>query len=243
MDSESQRRLEECVLRILKHGDPNKLTESKVRKLAADETGFDLTDPANRKTVKRTVENYFSEDGSHPENAAQTKVCEPKEKQPPLNPGRRRNSIVNDNADEKAERHKYDTRSTGNPEECEQPDASVESEEEDERKRKSRITKKRRADDTEDEEVVRVNGQKHTVQRLSESKNFPSGDDPVCQLSKNRFVIVQDFNGKTLVSIREYYEKDGNLLPTRKGISLTVEQWEALKTGLPDIEAAIKYLR
>lgn len=37
------------------------------------------------------------------------------------------------------------------------------------------------------------------------------------QLSKMRYVSVQEFRGKKLVSIREYYEKDGEMLPGRKG--------------------------
>lgn len=42
------------------------------------------------------------------------------------------------------------------------------------------------------------------------------------QLSNKRRVTVQDFRGKTLVSIREYYEKEGKQLPTSKGILLLV---------------------
>lgn len=37
------------------------------------------------------------------------------------------------------------------------------------------------------------------------------------QLSEKRRVTIQDFRGKTLVSIREYYKKDGKELPTSKG--------------------------
>jgi len=37
------------------------------------------------------------------------------------------------------------------------------------------------------------------------------------QLSDKRRVTVQDFRGKTLVSIREYYKKDGKELPSSKG--------------------------
>ena len=37
------------------------------------------------------------------------------------------------------------------------------------------------------------------------------------QLSNKRRVVIQDFRGKTLVSIREFYEKDGKQIPTAKG--------------------------
>lgn len=34
-------------------------------------------------------------------------------------------------------------------------------------------------------------------------------------------MTIQEFRGKTLVSIREYYKKDGKQLPTSKGTFLT----------------------
>ncbi|WOL03029.1 RNA polymerase II transcriptional coactivator KELP [Canna indica] len=68
------------------------------------------------------------------------------------------------------------------------------------------------------------------------------GDLIVCRLSNKRRVTIQDFRGKTLVSIREYYMKDGKELPSSKGISLTVEQWEAFRNAVPAIVSAIKKL-
>lgn len=49
------------------------------------------------------------------------------------------------------------------------------------------------------------------------------------QLGKNKFVDVREFQGRLLVDIREYYEKDGEMRPTKKGISLTAAQWEVRK--------------
>lgn len=37
------------------------------------------------------------------------------------------------------------------------------------------------------------------------------------QLSSKRNVVISDFRGKALVSIREFYEKDGKQLPAAKG--------------------------
>ncbi|OMP02886.1 Transcriptional coactivator p15 [Corchorus olitorius] len=42
------------------------------------------------------------------------------------------------------------------------------------------------------------------------------GDLIICRLSEKRKVTIQEFRGKTLVSIREYYKKDGKELPTSK---------------------------
>lgn len=55
-------------------------------------------------------------------------------------------------------------------------------------------------------------------------------------ISKARRVTISDFRGKKMVSIREYYEKDGNWLPGKKGISMTLEQYNALVGVLPAIE-------
>jgi len=39
-------------------------------------------------------------------------------------------------------------------------------------------------------------------------------------------VSVTKFRGKQYVSIREYYEKDGKMLPGKRGINLTPEQFK-----------------
>jgi len=60
------------------------------------------------------------------------------------------------------------------------------------------------------------------------------------QLSKAKKVSVRDFRGKTLVDIREYYQKDnGEWAPGRKGISLTRDQWEKLKDLVESIDVAV----
>ncbi|CAH9068840.1 unnamed protein product [Cuscuta europaea] len=66
------------------------------------------------------------------------------------------------------------------------------------------------------------------------------GDLVLCRLSDKRKVTLTEYKGKPLLSIREYYMKDGKQLPSTKGISLTVEQWASLKQSVPEIEEAIK---
>lgn len=59
---------------------------------------------------------------------------------------------------------------------------------------------------------------------------------------KKKFVSVSEMeNGKVVVNIREYYEKDGKKLPTkRNGITLHVEQWEELKKYVENVDQDIK---
>lgn len=52
-------------------------------------------------------------------------------------------------------------------------------------------------------------------------------------------LLLLEFRGKIYVDVREYYEKDGEMLPGKKGISLTVEQWEKLKALIPKIDDAL----
>jgi hypothetical protein len=89
-------------------------------------------------------------------------------------------------------------------------------------------------DGSEEEEEQNVRGKKKPKFEKDEQGNII-----ICELSARRKVIVQQWKGQTLISLREYYEKDGKLLPTSKGISLTVEQFEILAKKIKDIEAAI----
>ena len=57
-------------------------------------------------------------------------------------------------------------------------------------------------------------------------------------------MTVQGYKGKVLVSIREYYEepKTRERKPSRKGISLTLEQWKRLKAHIPTVDRRIRKL-
>ncbi|MED6216590.1 hypothetical protein PIB30_008885 [Stylosanthes scabra] len=68
-------------------------------------------------------------------------------------------------------------------------------------------------------------------------------DDPdsiiVCEISKNRRVSVRNWQGKIVVDIREFYVKDGKQLPGKKGISLTMDQWNVLRNHVEEIDKAV----
>ena len=70
-----------------------------------------------------------------------------------------------------------------------------------------------------------------------------SDDDPdsitVCEISKNRRVAVRNWKGSIMVDIREFYVKDGKQLPGRKGISLTMDQWNVLRNHVEEIDKAV----
>ncbi|MCJ1367984.1 hypothetical protein MMC16_007122 [Acarospora aff. strigata] len=64
--------------------------------------------------------------------------------------------------------------------------------------------------------------------------------DEYFELSHLRRVTISSFKGKRMVSIREYYEKDGEALPGKKGISMPLEQYSTLVTLLPHIETVLR---
>eukprot|EP00216_Chloropicon_sp_CCMP2111_P002237 CAMPEP_0198240558 /NCGR_PEP_ID=MMETSP1446-20131203/5631_1 /TAXON_ID=1461542 ORGANISM="Unidentified sp, Strain CCMP2111" /NCGR_SAMPLE_ID=MMETSP1446 /ASSEMBLY_ACC=CAM_ASM_001112 /LENGTH=352 /DNA_ID=CAMNT_0043923297 /DNA_START=79 /DNA_END=1137 /DNA_ORIENTATION=+ len=86
--------------------------------------------------------------------------------------------------------------------------------------------------------VVRMGDLSRSMEDSSAAPPTASGSGPSATagdeeklklaLSDTRFVKVRSFKGAWLVDVREYYTKDGNLLPGRKGISLSTSQWETL---------------
>lgn len=64
--------------------------------------------------------------------------------------------------------------------------------------------------------------------------------DPEWSLDKNRVVKVRSFKGKAYIDIREYYLKDGEMLPGKKGISLSPVQWKKLLENVDEINKAVE---
>eukprot|EP00055_Hartaetosiga_balthica_P011033 m.49097 g.49097 ORF g.49097 m.49097 type:complete len:227 (+) comp7434_c0_seq2:116-796(+) len=58
-------------------------------------------------------------------------------------------------------------------------------------------------------------------------------------LEKNKRVTISQFKGKTLVGIREWYEKGGKMLPG-KGVSLSLEAWKELCAQMAPVQTAFE---
>jgi len=63
------------------------------------------------------------------------------------------------------------------------------------------------------------------------------------ELGKKRRATVRSFKGAALIDIREFYEKDGDEFPGKKGISLSPDQWEDLKRNMRNIDNLIAKLK
>ncbi|KAG2493394.1 hypothetical protein HYH03_008522 [Edaphochlamys debaryana] len=59
------------------------------------------------------------------------------------------------------------------------------------------------------------------------------------QLSGSRRVSLSEFKGSLYVGVREYYEKDGQQLPGKKGLSMSPPQWAVLAAAAEGLSAAL----
>ncbi|CAI7570838.1 unnamed protein product [Penicillium glandicola] len=84
-----------------------------------------------------------------------------------------------------------------------------------------------------------VRPKKSKVNATAEAKTDSNGDR-YWEISKMRRLTISSFRGKTQVNVREYYEKDGQELPGKKGISMPVDQFATIVSILPEIERALK---
>lgn len=82
-----------------------------------------------------------------------------------------------------------------------------------------------------------------TVQPSSSTKEAETPSDPhsptSTDISNNRKASVSSFKGKMLLNLREYYHKDGQLLPGKKGISLSKDQAEKLNDAKVQLTEAL----
>ncbi|GAD98302.1 RNA polymerase II transcriptional coactivator, putative [Paecilomyces variotii No. 5] len=96
--------------------------------------------------------------------------------------------------------------------------------------------------------------QSETFAGRNGSAKVDSNGDTYWEISRLRRVTISTFRGKTMVNIREYYEKDGQELPGKKtlldclpadrnyvlqGISMPIDQFSAFISVLPQIESVL----
>ncbi|KAK7282281.1 hypothetical protein RIF29_10932 [Crotalaria pallida] len=80
----------------------------------------------------------------------------------------------------------------------------------------------------------------HAPPKKAAKKDSDDADSiVVCEISKNRRVTVRNWQGKIVIDIREFYQKDGKQLPGKKGISLTMDQWNVLRDHIEEIDKAV----
>ena len=53
---------------------------------------------------------------------------------------------------------------------------------------------------------------------------------------RNIRIEKSEFKGKTYLSIRQWYDDNGEMKPGKSGINLTVDEWNELLEKLPQIK-------
>ena len=91
------------------------------------------------------------------------------------------------------------------------------------------MSKRKQEEVTQEISSAETAGTKETETPAPKKQKEKLPDGGVVSLGSNKFVTVTEFRGKVYVGIREYYEKDGELKPGKKGIALNLEQWNLLK--------------
>ncbi|BBN02675.1 activated RNA polymerase II transcriptional coactivator p15 [Marchantia polymorpha subsp. ruderalis] len=87
----------------------------------------------------------------------------------------------------------------------------------------------------------KVVGRKSRTVAKPEAKLDPETGITACEISKNRRVVVRQFKKMILIDIRQYYSNaDEEMKPTKKGISLSLDQWKVLSENIDNVDEAIK---
>ncbi|EDW64102.2 RNA polymerase II transcriptional coactivator [Drosophila virilis] len=81
---------------------------------------------------------------------------------------------------------------------------------------------------------------KETGTAEKSKKDDGDGGVSTWTLEGMRQVRINEFRGKKMVDIREHYEKDGKVLPGKKGISLSATQWKKLLAVADDVSRALE---
>ncbi len=122
------------------------------------------------------------------------------------------------------------------------------------KKKKNKKGKKQKKEkeesDSEKEESYKKSAIKIKTSEATPTKDKSLDDDIIIgdneisiSLNSRKRVTIRKFNRQILVDIREYYEKSGEMLPGKKGISLTIDLWEKIKKHIKNIDTAINGMK
>ncbi|KAI1306232.1 transcriptional Coactivator p15-domain-containing protein [Xylaria venustula] len=106
-----------------------------------------------------------------------------------------------------------------------------------------RVAKKRHVDEnaaSSDDEVAQPSKKVKTKTTAEANPGKDDEGNSFWTLSPNRRVVIQNFKGKNYINIREYYsDNSGELKPGKKGIMLTLEQYNLLLAALPAVNTEL----
>lgn len=117
-------------------------------------------------------------------------------------------------------------------------ESASESDDEPKQKKKKKVEEKPKSKPTNakasDSKAVKGGTKKSATQSSNDD------DETKFEIGKMRYATVCEFRGKKMVNIREFYQNDdGDLKPGKKGIALSVDQWNKLKENMDAIDEAL----
>lgn len=82
-----------------------------------------------------------------------------------------------------------------------------------------------------------------TINIEIEKKKLDPKHEPNVKVNLGRGGVklaYNQFNGFQLVNVRLYFEENGELYPTQKGIAMNLKEWQTLQDLIPEIDAEIQ---
>lgn len=74
---------------------------------------------------------------------------------------------------------------------------------------------------------------------LQNNSEGPAGYSFSVPIASKRYAGVRTYNGRAMIDVREFYDKDGQLAPGAKGLSMNADQWAALTAGMQPLSEAL----
>ncbi|BFU25166.1 transcriptional coactivator p15 (pc4), putative [Entamoeba histolytica HM-1:IMSS-B] len=104
---------------------------------------------------------------------------------------------------------------------------------------KKKAKKEQEDSSSEESEEEKVSKKKAKKEKKEELK-LPFDGDKYVQLGERKYVRLNQFRGTKYIDVREFYERDGELKPGQKGISLKDYEFEELVNNIDKIKKWIK---
>ncbi|KAF8630655.1 hypothetical protein AX15_002805 [Amanita polypyramis BW_CC] len=103
-------------------------------------------------------------------------------------------------------------------------------------------SRSRKRDDGDDSAEPIATVKKPRIADASSHARRTSGGESYFDIGKKKRITVSMFKGQPLIDIREFYGDEGQEKPGKKGIALTIEQWEAVKSNIDTVDQLLSDL-
>ena len=119
-----------------------------------------------------------------------------------------------------------------------------ESQKSEEKKEKNLLDKKREREKEKEKSKEKSKEKEKEKDKKSKNKDIIVEENEVKFILDNKKrITVHKFKGQIKVDIREFYDSNGEMRPGKKGISLSLDNWEKLKGFIDNIDDSIDNIK